>query len=64
MDCGVQILVFITAALIYILNRNGMSQVFTVEGTQLLRFLADVYGHAAIDQLEVKERTASAPFPV
>ena len=26
MDCGVQILVFITAALIYILNRNGMSQ--------------------------------------
>ncbi len=42
-----------------ILDKSG-HYVFTVEGTQLLRFLADVYGHAAIDQLEVKERTASA----
>lgn len=33
---------------------------FTVEGTQLYRFLADVYGHASIDDLEEKERTATA----
>lgn len=33
---------------------------FTVEGTQLSRFLADVYGHASIDDLEEKERTATA----
>lgn len=42
-----------------ILDKSG-HYVFTVEGTALLRFLADVYGHASIDQLEVKERTASA----
>ena len=34
--------------------------VFTVEGTQLLRFLADVYGHTTIDKLEEKERTSTA----
>lgn len=33
---------------------------FTVEGTQLYRFLADVYGHTTIDKLEEKERTATA----
>lgn len=33
---------------------------FTVEGSQLSRFLADVYGHASIDDLEEKERTATA----
>ncbi len=34
--------------------------VFTVEGTQQLRFLADVYGHTTIDKLEEKQRTATA----
>lgn len=33
---------------------------FTVEGTQLSRFLADVYGYATIDKLGEKERTATA----
>ena len=33
---------------------------FTVEGTRLLRFLADVYGRTTIDKLEEKERTATA----
>lgn len=42
-----------------ILDKSG-HYVFTVEGTQLLRFLADVYGRVTIDKLEVKERTASA----
>ena len=32
---------------------------FTVEGTPLLRFLADVYGRATIDQLKDEERTAT-----
>lgn len=41
-----------------ILDKNG-HYAFTVENTQLLRFLADVYGRATIDALEVKERTAT-----
>lgn len=42
-----------------ILDKNGRYS-FTVEGTQLYRFLADVYGHTTIDLLEEKERTATA----
>ncbi len=41
-----------------ILDKNGNYQ-FNVEGTQLLRFLADVYGHASINDLKEKERTAA-----
>ncbi len=41
------------------LDKSG-HYVFTVEGTQLLRFLADVYGRLTIDTLEVRERTATA----
>ncbi len=33
---------------------------FTVEGTQLLRFLADVYGQAYVDKLTYAQRTSSA----
>nr|MCR5402541.1 penicillin-binding protein [Butyrivibrio sp.] len=33
---------------------------YTVEGTALLRFLADVYGHASINELKYEERTKSA----
>lgn len=32
---------------------------FTVEDKQLLRFLADVYGHASIDKLKYAEKTAT-----
>lgn len=42
-----------------VLDKNGR-YIFTVEGTQLNRFLADVYGHASIEDLEEKERTATA----
>ena len=42
-----------------ILDKNNR-YVFTVEGTQLNRFLADVYGHVSIDDLEERERTATA----
>lgn len=42
-----------------VLDKNN-NYVFTVEGTQLYRFLADVYGHATIDKLEEKEKTATA----
>jgi len=42
-----------------ILDKKG-NYVFTVEGTQLLRFLADVYGRSTIDKLEEKEKTATA----
>ena len=42
-----------------VLDKNGKYS-FSVEGTSLLRFLADVYGHTTIDQLEEKERTATA----
>ncbi|MCM1125049.1 MAG: penicillin-binding transpeptidase domain-containing protein [Lachnospiraceae bacterium] len=41
-----------------VLDKNG-HYAFTVENTQLLRFLADVYGRTTIDTLEVKERTAT-----
>lgn len=42
-----------------ILDNNGNYQ-FNVSGTQLLRFLADVYGHPTIDELKEPERTATA----
>lgn len=42
-----------------VLDKSG-HYAFTVEGTQLLRFLADVYGRLTIDTLEVRERTATA----
>lgn len=42
-----------------VLDKNGR-YIFAVEGTQLNRFLADVYGHASIEKLEEKERTATA----
>ncbi len=38
--------------------KNGDYQ-YNVEGTQLLRFLADIYGYASIDDLKEKERTAT-----
>ncbi len=33
---------------------------FTLEGTQQLRFLADVYGRTSVDDLKTKERNATA----
>lgn len=33
---------------------------FTVEGTALLRFLADIYGYTTVDKLKDNERTATA----
>lgn len=42
-----------------VIDENGDFS-FTVEGTSLLRFLADVYGHTTIDKLEPEERTATA----
>ena len=42
-----------------VLDSRGNYQ-FNVEGTQLLRFLADVYGYSTIDKLEESERTATA----
>lgn len=42
-----------------ILDKKG-NYIYTVEGTQLLRFLADVYGRTTIDKLEEKEKTATA----
>ncbi|MCM1122328.1 MAG: penicillin-binding transpeptidase domain-containing protein [Eubacterium sp.] len=42
-----------------VLDNNGNYQ-FNVEGTQLLRFLADIYGYPTIDELKEKERTATA----
>ncbi len=33
---------------------------FTLEGNQLLRFLADVYGHTSINDLKYEEKTKSA----
>ena len=38
---------------------NSNSYQFNVEGTQLLRFLADVYGHALIDDLKEEEKSAT-----
>ncbi|MCM1047621.1 MAG: penicillin-binding transpeptidase domain-containing protein [Clostridiales bacterium] len=59
--------------LIQMIERNGDSiindfnitldssnrYIFNVEGTQLLRFLADIYGRTLIDDLEEKEKTAT-----
>lgn len=42
-----------------VLDKNGNYE-YNAEGTQLLRFLADVYGYATIDQLKEKEKTATA----
>lgn len=42
-----------------VLDENGRFQ-FDVEGTQLQRFLADVYGYASIDKLQNKEKNATA----
>ena len=41
-----------------VLDKSGRFA-YTVEGTQLYRFLADVYGRLTIDKLEEKERTAT-----
>lgn len=40
------------------IDRNG-EYAYNVEGTQLLRFLADVYGYASTDDLKEREKTAS-----
>ena len=42
-----------------ILDENGDFS-YTVEGTSLLRFLADVYGYTTIDKLKEDERTSTA----
>ena len=42
-----------------VLDNNGNYQ-YNVEGTQLLRFLADVYGHATIDDDDFKEKEKRA----
>ena len=42
-----------------VIDENG-EFVFNVEGTSLLRFLADVYGYTTVDKLEEDERTSSA----
>ncbi len=42
-----------------VLDNNGDYR-FNVEGTQLLRFLADIYGHPLIDDLEEDEKNATA----
>lgn len=39
-------------------GKNGDYQ-YNVEGTQLLRFLADIYGYASTEDLKERERTAS-----
>lgn len=41
-----------------ILNEDGEYE-FAVEGTKLLRYLADIYGKIYIDTLELKERNAT-----
>ncbi len=40
------------------LDKDG-EYYFTVEGTSLNRFLADVYGHSSINDLTVKEKTST-----
>ncbi|MCR4788241.1 MAG: penicillin-binding protein [Lachnospiraceae bacterium] len=40
------------------LDKNG-EYYYTVEGTSLSRFLADVYGHSSINDLTVKEKTST-----
>ncbi len=42
-----------------VLDKSGNYQ-FNVEGTQLLRFLADIYGYPTIDELEPAEKAATA----
>ena len=42
-----------------IVNDAG-SYEFTVEGNSLLRFLADVYGHASVNDLKYEEKTKTA----
>ena len=42
-----------------VLDSNGNYR-FNVDGTQLLRFLADVYGHPTIDELKEDEKNATA----
>lgn len=42
-----------------VLDNNGNYK-YNVEGTQLLRFLADVYGHALIDDDDFKEKEKTA----
>lgn len=44
----------------HIVLDNSGNYRFNVEGTQLLRFLADVYGYSYIDDLKEKERNATA----
>lgn len=39
-------------------GKNGDYE-YNVEGTQLLRFLADIYGYASVEDLKERERTAS-----
>ena len=41
-----------------ILNENGEFE-FSVSGTKLLRYLADIYGHKSIDDLKLEQRNAS-----
>lgn len=42
-----------------VLDKKGNYQ-YNVEGTQLLRFLADVYGYSTVDMLKEKEKNATA----
>lgn len=42
-----------------VIDENG-SFAYNVEGTSLLRFLADVYGHTTIDKLKDEQRNATA----
>jgi len=42
-----------------VINNDG-EFAFTVEGSRLLRFLADVYGHTHTEDLEYSEKTATA----
>ena len=42
-----------------VLDKNDNYQ-YNVEGTQLLRFLADVYGYSTVDKLKEKEKNATA----
>ena len=43
-----------------IILNDANSFEFTVEGNQLLRFLADVYGHSSINDLKYEEKTKTA----
>ncbi len=42
-----------------VIDENG-DFAYSVEGTSLLRFLADVYGYTTVDKLEPEERTVTA----